>query len=97
MQSDVIKQILLTAKPYPSIIRIILFGSRAKGNFHRTSDFDVCVYCKNEKELTNFYFDVEDKVDSIYKIDIVHYESLANDMLKQEIEENGIVLYECEG
>ena len=94
-ESDLITQLICTAKYYPLIRKMSLFGSRSRGSFHYTSDFDVCVYCEDEKEFTRFYFDVDD-IDTFYKIDVLRYEDITNDILKREIEK-GIVLYESEG
>jgi|GEM_PF-2284855 len=81
------------AKPYLSISQIVLFGSRARGNFHRTSDFDVCIFCEDEQDFVNYYSDAED-IDTFYSIDVVRFDKISNDALKCEIQENGVVLYE---
>jgi len=53
------------------------------------------VHCKDEKDFTSFYFDVDD-MDTFYTIDILHHETLSNDLLLKEIEKDGVILYERE-
>ena len=95
MSSELLDHLATAARSYQSIAKVILFGSRARGSYHRTSDYDICVYCEDEKDFIKYYFDVDD-IDTFYKIDVLHYEALSNDALKQEILTDGIVLYERE-
>ena len=92
-ESELVAELTSMAKAYTSIEKITLFGSRARGSYHHTSDFDVCVICENENDFSRFYFDVED-LDTFYKIDVLRHETISNDVLKSEIEKDGIVLYE---
>jgi len=94
--SDLIRQLVDKAKEYPSITKIALFGSRARSDYSPTSDFDICVSCWDEKDYINFYFDVED-IDTFYTIDLLRYENLTNDLLKEEISRDEVTLYELAG
>ncbi|MCL2047498.1 MAG: nucleotidyltransferase domain-containing protein [Defluviitaleaceae bacterium] len=94
LDNNLITQLTNNAKPYPSIKKIVLFGSRARKNAHPTSDYDICLYCNNETEFTKYYFDTED-IDTIYKVDVLRYEAITNEVLKKEIEHDGVVIYEC--
>ena len=94
--SDVLVQLTDSARRYPDILKVVLFGSRARGDFHKTSDFDICVYCSQGEAFTKFYFDV-DEIDTFYKIDLLRYEDISNDVLKNEIAVDGVVVYERVG
>ena len=95
LHSNIQAQLASIAKPYLSIKKIVLFGSRARGDFCRVSDFDICIFCENEQDFTNYYFDVEE-IDTFYKIDVLRYSDFMNDTLKNEIAKDGIVFYERE-
>jgi len=92
-ENDLMAKLASMAKDYPSIIKVTLFGSRARGHFHHSSDFDISVSCKDEKDFWGFYFDVED-IDTFYKIDVLWHETILNDVLIKEIKKDGVVLYE---
>lgn len=67
-----------------------IFGSRAKGNFKRYSDIDIAIYAESDNSLAaNLKEDLED-LDIIYRFDVVHYEKIANQDLKEHIDRVGI-------
>ena len=82
------------------IEKVILFGSRAKGTNTERSDIDIAV-CGNN--FDGFYWDINEKVHSLLSFDIVNLNDL-NDLnaindetsceLKDEIERDGITIYE---
>ena len=56
---------------YPQIEKVVVYGSRAKGNFKPTSDIDLTIYT-SEKELS-FLFKIENEIDDLllpYKVDL---------------------------
>jgi predicted nucleotidyltransferase len=66
---------LLTAMP--CIDEIWLYGSRARGNHHDRSDFDVAFVCpraSNEEWLK--IVDIIEEADTLYKIDYVRFDEL---------------------
>ncbi len=77
------------------IEKIVLFGSRAKGNFSPGSDIDIAVF---GKKLTTFdVIDVLALLDELflpYKFDIVIFERIKEDELKKHINRAGKLLYE---
>ena len=74
-----------------SITKIILFGSRARGTNTERSDIDIAVY---GGDFDHFYWDVKEKVHSLLMFDIVQADVTISDELKQEIERDGIIIYE---
>lgn len=79
----------------PSIEKIVLFGSRARGDFNKRSDIDIALYTTNITSSEQNM--IEDKILSIpthLKIDIVFFDRLTKDKLVNNIERNGVILYE---
>ena len=74
-----------------SVTRIVLFGSRARGTNTERSDIDIAVY---GGDFDSFYWDVREKTHSLLMFDIVQADASVSDSLKQEIERDGIVIYE---
>ena len=86
----VLKDISAFAKKY-SINKVILFGSRARGDNTERSDIDIAVY---GGDFDHFYWDVKEKVHSLLMFDIVQVDVAVSDELKQEIERDGVIIYE---
>ena len=86
VESEIIK----LAK-YHNIKKVILFGSRARGDDHEQSDIDLAV---SGGDFTNFSLDLEDKVWTLLKFDVINLDKPINPKLLSEIEHDRIVLYE---
>ena len=74
-----------------SVNKIILFGSRARGTNTERSDIDIAVY---GGEFDCFYWDVKEKIHSLLTFDIVRADAAISNELKQEIEKDGVTIYE---
>ncbi|MGL5545844.1 MAG: nucleotidyltransferase domain-containing protein [Tannerellaceae bacterium] len=75
--------------------KVILFGSRAKGNYKPYSDLDI-VLCGEDVSSTvlgNLFMDIDDLL-MPYKIDLLLYNRITNEALKHEIETFGVVIYQ---
>ncbi len=77
------------------INRVILFGSRAKGNYRNGSDVDLCL--KGENLELNDVLDLSIEIDDLllpYKFDLVIYERIKENALKEHIKRVGVTLYQ---
>ena len=74
-----------------SVTKIVLFGSRARGTNTERSDIDIAVY---GGDFDGFYWDVKEKIHSLLMFDIVQADAAISDELKEEIERDGVVIYE---
>ena len=75
--------------------KLVLFGSRARGDFRERSDIDLAVYGMPPENRTSFWLDVEE-LPTLLKLDIVH---VAPDMAPEflsNIEKDGVILYAAE-
>ncbi len=73
--------------------RVVLFGSRAKGNYRGGSDIDLCLY--GNISLAQIYI-LQDLLDDLmlpYKFDLIVYNTINNPELIEHIERVGVVLY----
>lgn len=81
-------------KSFPKVKKVILFGSRAKGDFHSGSDIDLAV---KGSDMT--YSDMLqlrlaiDELTLLYKVDLLDYTSIDNNDLLEHIERVGTELY----
>lgn len=68
---------------------VLLFGSRATGNFHTGSDIDLCVKDRLTKATwTQLCSDV-DSLDLLFGIDLVHFDEVPEAM-RANIEGDGV-------
>lgn len=71
------------------IDNIIIFGSRAKGTYKNGSDIDLAILNKiNNNDLQNIYYEI-DELNSPYKFDILIFDNITNEDLKDHIKRVG--------
>ncbi len=90
LKEQVIEEIRELAKQY-QLETVILFGSRARGTFYKTSDIDLAVSGGNK---TMFALDVEEKTSTLLTYDVVDLDAAIQESLRAAIEKEGILLYE---
>ena len=71
--------------------RLVLFGSRARGDNHRGSDIDLAVYGMPQENHACFCLDCED-LPTLLKLDIVFIRSGMDPVFLQNIEKDGVEL-----
>jgi predicted nucleotidyltransferase len=81
---------------YPEIDKVILYGSRAKGNYRKNSDIDLSIVgnVNLDKILS-----IETKLDDLflpYEFDLSIFNKINNIALKEHIIRIGITFYEKE-
>ena len=86
--------ILAVLADYPAIEQVILFGSRAKGNYRNGSDIDLCVDAPalGLQDQLN----IESSLDDLllpWKIDLVLRHQIDNGALLDHIDRVGIRIY----
>ena len=86
----VLKQIIDLAQKR-NITKVILFGSRARGDFKKKSDIDLAVLGES---IAEFSFDVDELTDTLLKYDIIDLNSNISDELLKNIQNEGIIIYE---
>jgi predicted nucleotidyltransferase len=91
---EVLEQIRKTAAKY-HITKILLFGSRARGDHSPVSDYDLAVFGPGLSALAKaeFSLDVEE-IATLKKIDLVFMDETAADDLMRNIVTEGKVIYE---
>lgn len=80
---------------FPSIEKVVLYGSRAKGNYKNGSDIDLCLFGQNIDLalLTKIDLALDDLL-TPYSFDLSIYSHLSNQALISHIDRIGIVFFE---
>ena len=71
--------------------KVILFGSRARGDYKEKSDIDLAVTGGN---VAAFSIAVDENTSTLLKFDIVDLDASVQEELSQAIEREGIIIYE---
>ena len=81
---------------FPEVEKVLVFGSRAKGNYKIGSDIDLAIMGDNCTDRTAM--DINGKLNEElpvpYYFDVVCYNQLKHQALKEHIDSVGITLYE---
>lgn len=86
----VLKDIISIAEKC-QIEKIVLFGSRARGTNHERSDIDIAVSGGN---FDDFYWTINDSAWTLLSFDMIQLDKGISDELKEEIERDGVTIYE---
>ncbi len=70
--------------------KIVLFGSRARGDYKETSDIDLAVLDEVPREEQYKIMNEIDLLDIIYKVDIVFVDADTKQSLVQSIKRDGV-------
>lgn len=95
LKPHIIEQINSVFAHYPQIETVILYGSRAKGNFRYGSDIDLTI--KGEDLTLSQLLKIENELDDLllpYKIDLSLLEKIKDADLLDHIRRVGIVFYQ---
>ena len=87
--------ILKCIKDTGQVKKIILFGSRAMGNYKKGSDIDIAIQGDNVdyNTITEINTTLNQKLEIPYHVDIVYYNQINNIELKKHIDTFGKTLF----
>lgn len=88
---EILKEIKAIAQKYKEINKVMLFGSRARGDNSERSDYDIAIFTKNNKfeNWFKFYNDM-DEINTLFKFDIVHVNKETDAKLLDNICNEGV-------
>lgn len=80
----------------PEIEKVILYGSRAMGNFEMGSDIDLALVGENLSSLhiARIHDLLENESPTLLGFDVLLYNAIQNLDLKERIDKYGFVIYE---
>lgn len=88
---ELYSQLAALAKRYGAK-RLVLFGSRARGDNRYNSDIDLAVYGMPENNRSEFWLECEE-LPTLLKFDIVHIKDGMNPVFLENIKKDGVELY----
>ena len=95
LNQETIDKINSVFRKHPEIDKVIIYGSRAKGNYRNGSDIDLTVFGNDLKyDLAGKLNSEIDDLNTPYLFDISIFEKLTSPSLKDHINRVGKVFYE---
>lgn len=76
---------------FPEIDEIVIFGSRARGDYSRVSDIDIAIKGDVDKIMYKIR-DYFEESSIIYTVDVVNYISISNQDFKENIDSEGVII-----
>ena len=90
-----IKELLDYCSNHPKITRVVLFGSRARGDHSNRSDIDLAITTQNcSHTVQNLISQEIEDMTTPYKIDILFTDRLQKEKLLFNINQEGVIIYE---
>ncbi|NFH89690.1 nucleotidyltransferase domain-containing protein [Clostridium botulinum] len=89
---EIVNSIQDICKRYNFIEKVIIFGSRARGDNDVKSDIDIAVYSK--KPILEFIEDVEMNTRTLLEFDFSHMNSIQDEFFVEQVTKDGIIIYE---
>lgn len=90
LRYDIKAGIIALAKQH-GVKKVVLFGSRARGDNWERSDIDLAVH---GGDIVRFTLDVDDCIPTLLMFDVVNLDGAVQPELLEAIRQDGVVLYE---
>lgn len=81
---------------YKNPMKIILYGSRARNDFKRSSDVDLAILSNNWQQIdVNIIKSrLNEEIKTLSDFDLINLKLIKNEELKKNILKDGIIIYE---
>lgn len=90
LSEELIKEISTIASKW-GVQKVILFGSRSRGDYGRASDIDLAV---SGGDFTQFCLNIEENAWTLLKFDIINLNDPLEPDFRAMIQKEGVTLYE---
>lgn len=90
LSEELIKEISTIASKW-GVQKVILFGSRSRGDYGRASDIDLAV---SGGDFTQFCLNIEENAWTLLKFDIIDLDDPLEPDFRAMIQKEGVTLYE---
>ena len=92
MTNELLEEVQNVLNEFPEVKQAKIYGSRARGDYRKYSDIDLAIYGDFKEEVTAEIRERLYELETIYQFDVLHFEYVGNEKLKENIEKEGIDL-----
>ena len=96
LSDTVIKELQDVFRHYDNIEKVLIFGSRSKGNYRAGSDIDLAVIGKgiDYNQLLSILCEIDD-LELLYSVDLLDYQKKKGTPIGDHIDRVGQIFYEA--
>jgi predicted nucleotidyltransferase len=96
LSDSVIKELQDVFRRHANIRKVLIFGSRSKGNYRAGSDIDLAIADSkiDYRQLLDIQCEIEN-LELLYSVDLLDYESKKGTPIGEHIDRVGQVFYEA--
>lgn len=96
LSDTVIKELQDVFRRHANIEKVLIFGSRSKGNYRAGSDIDLAIVGKDldYRQLLSIHCEIED-LELLYSVDLLDYQKKKGTPIGSHIDRVGQVFYEA--
>lgn len=96
LSDSVIKELQNVFRRHANIRKVLIFGSRSKGNYRTGSDIDLAIADSkiDYRQLLDIQCEIEN-LELLYSVDLLDYESKKGTPIGEHIDRVGQVFYEA--
>ena len=88
-----IDELLAYFKTKPEIEKVLVFGSRSRGDFRNGSDIDFAIWMSDDTAFFRISGELDD-LPTPYKFDVINYKKLTHEGMKNSIVRDGVLFYQ---
>jgi len=95
LKDEYIQTFLEIIAKFDNVEKVALFGSRATGNHKKASDVDIVIFGENVNAALAcaIKFEIEEETIIPYFFDVIAYQVIKNEKLKEHIDKKSIILW----
>ncbi|MBR1415068.1 MAG: nucleotidyltransferase domain-containing protein [Prevotella sp.] len=96
LSDTVISELQDVFRRHANIEKVLIFGSRSKGNYREGSDIDLALIGKDidYQQILNLYNEIDD-LELLYSIDLLNYQAKVGTPIGDHIDRVGQIFYEA--
>lgn len=88
----ILQEIYEISSKHPEIKKVVLFGSRARGDNLIKSDIDLAIYA--DSSLEEYIDDIENNTSTLLEFDFSNMNAIEDELFIEQINKEGITIYE---
>lgn len=92
LEKRIVDEIVKISSNHKNINKVILFGSRARGDNSPKSDIDLAIYA--DGNIAEFIEDVEINTRTLLEFDFSDMNEVSDEFFIEQVKKEGIVIYE---
>ncbi|SHH85731.1 Nucleotidyltransferase domain-containing protein [Clostridium intestinale DSM 6191] len=92
LNKELLEEIIDICKRHAEIEKVVLFGSRARGDNSPKSDIDLAIYANSN--FSDFIEDMENNTRTLLEFDFSNMRTVKDEFFIEQVNKEGIIIYE---